>query len=221
MIPPSRNDHPCPGDRHTCVHDRSADGDGRTTDGTGDRRPWARRRLLATTAAAAGVALGGCLGGPGAAPEPVALSGGMQCDVCGMVIENHPGPNGQIFYRDHSPEGHDNPARFDSLKQCLFPYLLEHERREWTASAVYATDYSAVEYDVRTEGDATYISSHTEPGSFADAEDLLYVVRSDVTGAMGPDFVPFSERADAESLAGEHGGEVVEYDSIDEGLIGQ
>jgi len=152
---------------------------------------------------------------------PVSLSGGLQCDVCGMVIEKHPGPNGQIFYEDERPEGHDNPARFDSLKQCLFPYRLEHEQLGWTALAVYATDYSSVEYTLQTEGGTTYISSHVEPASFGLAEDLLYVVGSDVQGAMGPDFVPFSARSDAEAFAGENGGDLVEYGEIDEGLIGR
>ena len=184
-----------------------------------------RREVLKAGGALASVGLAGCLGersgGPTAAPDPVALSGGLQCDVCGMVIGKHPGPNGQIFYREQRPEGHDNPARFDSLKQCLLPYRLEHERLDWTASAVYVTDYSAVEYSLQTEGGETYISSHVEPGSFAPAEELVYVVESDVQGAMGPDFVPFSSRSDAESFAAEQGGELVEYGEIDEGLIGR
>jgi len=169
-----------------------------------------------------GTTLAGCLGGtPESAPDAVALSGSLQCDVCGMIIEKHPGPNGQIFYADERPEGHDNPARFDSLKQCLFPYKLEHERLGWNAAAVYVTDYSSIDYDLQTEGGTTYISSHTAPGSFGVAKDLRYVVESDVQGAMGPDFIPFSERGDAEALTSTYGGTVVEYGEIGEGLIGR
>lgn len=138
-----------------------------------------------------------------------------------MVIESHPGPDGQIFYADNSPANHDNPARFDSLKRCLFPYLFEHQQQGWTAAAIYATDYSSVEYTVRTEGDQALISSHPEASAFADATDLHYVVGSDVAGAMGPDFVPFSKRADADSFAGEYGGDVVAFDEIGPTLVGR
>lgn len=165
--------------------------------------------------------LAGCLGGPETTPAPVALSGGLECDVCGMVIENHPGPSGQLFFEDEGPEGHDPPARFDSLKQCFFPYKLEHEAMGWTVTAVYVTDYSSVDYTIQTEGDTTYVSSHPEAEAFAPAAELDYLVGSDVTGAMGPDFIPFSTRADAETLQAEYGGEIVAYDEIDEGLVGR
>jgi nitrous oxide reductase accessory protein NosL len=138
-----------------------------------------------------------------------------------MVIEKHPGPNGQVFYRDERPEGHDNPARFCSLKKCLFPYHLEREQLDWTATAIYATDYSSVDYSFSTEGETTYISSHTAPETFGHAEELVYVVKSDIQGAMGPDFIPFSTRADAETFTTNKGGDIVAYDDIDEGLIGR
>ena len=181
-----------------------------------------RRRLLALGGGVAAASLAGCLGGgTGSAPDPVGLSGGLQCDECGMVIEMHPGPNGQIFYRDRSPEGHENPARFDSLKSCLFPYKLAHERLDWEAAAVYVTDYSAVDYELGEEGGTTYVSSHVAADAFASAADLVYVVESEVEGAMGPDFLPFSDDGEADAFAADHGGQVVAYDEIDEGLIGR
>lgn len=183
-----------------------------------------RRETLVASGALAGVALAGCssLTG-GEPPAPVALSGGLQCDNCGMVVEKHPGANGQVFFEDESPEGHENPARFDALKQCLFPYTMEREQRGWTPSAVYVTDYSKVEYDVSGDGQSseTYISSHVEPESFALADDLHFVVESDVRGAMGRDFVPFSVRSDAEAFAEEYGGRVVGYDDIGPALVGK
>jgi len=190
-------------------------------DRTHHRHP-TRRTVLATGAALGAAALAGCTGGPATGtPEPVALTANQACDVCGMVIQKHPGPNGEIFYENERPEGHDNPARFDSLKQCLFPYRLEHERMGWTAAAVYVTDYSSVSYSVSGEGDTPVISSHPEAEAFAPAEDLHYVVGSDVEGAMGPDFVPFSDREDATAFAGEYGGEILAYGEIDEGVIGK
>ncbi|WP_276299774.1 nitrous oxide reductase accessory protein NosL [Halorussus lipolyticus] len=195
--------------------------DGTHTDGTDQRR----RSVLRASALGVTASLAGCLGGltgdGGQAPAAVPLAGDLACDVCGMVIGKHPGPNGQIFYGDNSPEGHDNPARFDSLKRCFFPYKLEHEQMGWNIDAAYVTDYSSVEYDVSTQGSATTISSFTDPESFARAEDLNYVVDSEVEGAMGPDFVPFSNDEDAASFADEYGGEVVEYGDIGEALVGK
>lgn len=135
-----------------------------------------------------------------------------------MVIADHPGPNGQIFYRNHTPEGHDNPAWFDSVKE-LFSYRFEKQRFDWEAEVVYATDYSTVDYSLTTERGTTYISSPVEPASFADASDLVFVVGSEVHGAMGPDLIPFSARADATAFSDEHGGEVVNYADVDAGTL--
>lgn len=182
-----------------------------------------RRAVLGGLATAGLASLAGCLGGDGGeepVPEPVALDGGKQCDACGMVIADHPGPNGQIFYREHAPEGHDNPAWFDSPKE-LFAYHFEKQRLDWTARVVYVTDYSAVDYRLFTEHDTTYISSHVEPASFADAADVVYVVGSDVHGAMGPDLIPFGERADATAFVDDHAGEVLAYGDIDATTLGR
>ena len=83
-----------------------------------------------------------------------------------MIIQKHPGPVGQVFFRDNAPEGHDNPAYFDALKQCLFPYRLERENRGWSVTAQYVTDYSSVDYDVTTEGDEVEVMR----GDFAGEE---------------------------------------------------
>ena len=145
--------------------------------------PVTRRTVLATGASTAAVALAGCTSssfGGGSAPDPIALDAGQACDNCGMVIQKHPGPVGQVFFRDNAPEGHDNPAYFDALKQCMFPYRLERESLGWNVVAQYVTDYSAVDYTVTTEGGDSFISSHVGADAFAPAEELYYVVESEV-----------------------------------------
>ena len=186
--------------------------------------PIDRRTVLKTGATLLATASAGCLGGSegsGDVPTPVTIESGAQCDVCGMVIANHPGPNGQLFYRDNSPATHDNPAWFDALQACFFPYYFEKDRLDWTLAVGYVTDYSAVEYDIQESGGETYISSHTDAASFTDATAVSYVVGSDVHGAMGPDFIPFSEAGDAESFATDHGGEVLGFDDIGPELLGR
>ncbi|WP_439026707.1 nitrous oxide reductase accessory protein NosL [Haloarchaeobius sp. DT45] len=183
-----------------------------------------RRAVLASGAAVAVTGLAGCLGsldGGGSTPTAVAIANQDACDVCGMVISKHPGPNGQVFWKDHTPADHDEPFRFDSLKQCLFPHRFEKTELDWEPAATYVTDYSSVEYTVSESEGTPYISSHTDPESFGPARDVYYVVDSDVHGAMGPDFVPFSDRDDADSFAAEYGGSVVEFGDISPALVGK
>lgn len=215
MVPMHEETHPT-----SHVHTYGTDPDYDRLDRDRDS-PVSRRTALVAGASAAAVALAGCTSfGGGSAPDPIALDAGQACDNCGMIVQKHPGPVGQVFFEDNSPEGHGNPAYFDALKQCMFPYRLERESRGWTVAAQYVTDYSAVDYDVTTEGGDTYVSSHVEADAFAPAEELYYVVESVVNGAMGPDFVPFSGASDATAFADEYGGDVVEYGDIGEGLIG-
>jgi nitrous oxide reductase accessory protein NosL len=71
-------------------------------------------------------------------------------------------------------------------------------------------------------GDGTsYISSTTTAASLSPLADLVYVVESEVEGAMGPDFVPFGVESDAESFASEYGGSVVAFEEITPALTGR
>ena len=185
------------------------------------RRGVPRRSVLAGASAMAAASVAGCLGGDGSAPPAVAVAGAAACDECGMVISNHPGPNGEIYWEDTAPESHDAPFWFDSLKQCFFPHYFEGDDAGQSLSAAYVTDYSAVDYSVNAQGGTSYVTSHTDADAFADATELEYVVESDVEGAMGPDFVPFSDSNDAEAFASEYGGSVVAFDEVSPTLVGK
>ncbi|MFB6160529.1 MAG: nitrous oxide reductase accessory protein NosL [Haloferacaceae archaeon] len=181
------------------------------------------RRAVLTGAATAGVAaVAGCsaISGDGGddAPEPITLTTEHSCDVCGMVIPNHPGPSAQIFYPGNEPAGHANPARFCSTWEA---YQFHFERRDegWEAAAFYVTDYSAVDYRVYTEGGDTLITSHPEADAFVSADSVTYVVDSEVNGAMGRDLIGFSDRADAESFREEYGGQLMEHGDVTRGTI--
>lgn len=185
-----------------------------------------RRRAMLGGLLGAALAGGtaGCLGGIGpgggsATPSPVDLSGGQQDDRGGMVIGLHGGPNGQIFYAENEPEGHGNPARFHTLSFGLFPYHFERRELGWSAEAIYATDYSVADYDLFEREGRTYVSSPTAPETFEDAEELTYVLESDVLGGMGPDFIPFSDPADARAFLDDHGGRTVGFEDITPGLV--
>lgn len=179
-----------------------------------------RRHVLAGGAALA-TALAGCsLTGSEQAPDPIALTTDHQCDVCGMVIPNHPGPVAEIFYADEEPSDHDNPARFCSAWEA-FQYNFERLDRGWTVAAFYVTDYSAVDYEImETEGD-TLITSHPEADAFVDAEDVTFVVGSEVKGAMGQDLIPFSDREDAESFQDDYDGQLAGFDEVTRETVDQ
>ena len=181
-----------------------------------DTREISRRRVLAGAAAVAGTTLAGCLEDDEVADEPVepiALDDGQVCDVCGMVIEEHHGPAGQLFYADGGPDGRDGPARFDSVTE-LVVYHDEQAARDRELRAAFLTDYSSVDYDLVERDGTLYISSHVAADRFADATTLSFVVDSAVQGAMGPDYIPFSDAAEADSFADEHGGTVSEWDDL-------
>lgn len=174
-----------------------------------------RQVLLGGTAVLA--ALAGCGSGDGDAPDPVTLTTDDSCEVCGMVVPNHPGPSAEVFYRGERPSGHDNPARFCSAWEA-FQYDFD---RDWTVEAFYVTDYSSVEWSLTEAGGDRLISTHPEASAFADAETVTLVVGSEVKGAMGRDLIGFSERADAQSFRDDHGGSLSAFDDVTPETIAQ
>lgn len=174
-----------------------------------------RRQLLAGTATL--LALAGCQSG-GDTREPVTIDEGDNCVQCGMVISDHPGPVGQTYYRDNTPTGQDEPARFCSTT-CTYRHRFAKEQQGWTPAATFLTDYSAVDYDVRTDGGATVLTHHLDASSFGATSGLTVVANSDVQGAMGTAIVPFSDSADAESFAEEYGGQTLPAEDIQRELV--
>jgi len=140
------------------------------------------------------------------------------CDACGMLIVDHGGPNGQVFYVGDHPQGRDGPAWYDSLTELVTDRASAIDRgREPVAT--YVTDYAAVEYEITEAGGDRVISSHVAAESFVDWEDAVYAVETGVVGAMGPDVIPFTDPAAAESFVGAEGGRVVEPDAVTVGFV--
>ncbi len=174
-----------------------------------------RRRVLGGVGAAAAASVAGCLGGDGDGeqPGPVTLTTDDQCEVCGMVVPNHPGPSAEVFYRDEQPSGHDNPARFDSTWEA-FQYDFERQDRGWERTGFYVTDYSSVDYEVTQDGDSTLISTHPSADAFVEATAVTFVADSEVKGAMGRDLIGFAAEADADSFSDDHGGTLLAVEDV-------
>lgn len=189
-----------------------------------------RRQVVHTVGLGAVIGTAGCVGGsPGSSPEPVDLPGQKTDYQGGMVIGDHGGPNGQVFYADTEPEprqgpvqgseGTENLAWFHTLAHGLFPYHLNLVADGAEATAVYVTDYSRVDWEIPEDTERKKMPAPTAPDTFADATGLTYVIESDVMGGMGPDLMPFSEPSEAESFADNYGGRTIGYDDIDRSLV--
>ena len=171
------------------------------------------RLAAGSSAMILGSSLAGCASQGEEVPDPVTMTQSDSCDVCGMVIPNHPGPSTEIFYRDEQPSGHDNPARFDSTWEA-FQYDFERQDRGWERTGFYVTDYSSVEYTLTQDGDSTLISTHPEAEAFVDASEVTFVANSEVKGAMGRDLIGFTVEADAESFSDDHGGTLLPFEDV-------
>ena len=177
-----------------------------------------RRRALSGVAVVLPVSLAGCLGGdPAASIEPIALDGQRACDECGMIIEDHPGPVGQVHFETDEPEG-GRPAQFCS-SVCTYTYRFDAEDAGRQPILTFLTDYSRVDEEVFRAGGDVLFSSHVEAAAFAPTSELTVGVDSEVTGAMGPAIVPFGDDADVESFLAEYGGQSMDAEAIDRGTL--
>lgn len=188
-----------------------------------------RRRFMSGAATAGVLTIAGCMqgGAGGQTPDPIDLSGQKTDFQGGMVIGDHGGPNGQIFYADTEPQPRqgagvgddvpDNVAWFHTLIYGLFPYHFEMRDNGAEATAIYVTDYSAVEWELSPE--SMTMPAPTGPETFADATELTYVADSDARGGMGAVLLPFSDSDDAAQFSSEYNGRTVSYDEIDRTLI--
>jgi len=173
-----------------------------------------RRTVLTAVGGGLAVGLAGCAGSTDDLPAAVALNEGQSCDQCGMVIEEHPGPTGQVFFEDHLAD-RDGPAWFCS-GTCTYTYRSDRVAEDATPIVTYLTDYSEVDYTV---DDQPAISAHLAAEDYEVEAELSVVANSEVIGAMGPDLIPFSDEADAESFAEEYGGEVLPATDVDRELV--
>jgi nitrous oxide reductase accessory protein NosL len=177
-----------------------------------------RLRAIAGVALVLPVSFAGCLGGDSTASfEPITLSEQRACDECGMILEDHPGPVGQVHFEDDEPEG-GRPAEFCS-SVCTYAYRFDSEDAGRQPLVTFLTDYSRVDKEVFRAGGDVLFSSHVEAAAFAPTTELTVVVGSEVSGAMGPAIVPFGDDAVVESFLAEYGGQTMDVEAVDRGTL--
>jgi copper chaperone NosL len=130
-------------------------------------------------------------------PAPQEMSAEAKAEFCGMALNEHPGPKGQLFLR-----GQDKPIWFASVRDA-FAFTLLPEMPK-TIVAIYVTDMGRAR-DWRSP----------EPGTWVDARDANYVIGSRRRAGMDTDeAVPFSDGAAAHRFAAENGGRVVRFSEM-------
>lgn len=137
-----------------------------------------------------------------AARQAVAIEHGDECHLCGMIIENFPGPKGELY-----EQGESAPRKFCSTRD-LFAYLLDPERSH-RIEQVYVHDMALTPWE------------HPGNDAFVDARQAWYVVGSERRGGMGPTLASFAQREHAERFTQLYGGQLYRFEQIDLALLSQ
>ena len=154
-------------------------------------------------AAMLGAALSGCgEKKEAAAPPPQDVSADSVAYFCNMLVDEHPGPKGQVFVTDR-----EEPYWFASARDAIAFTMLPGEPKN--IAAIYVTDVGrAKNWD------------HPEPGTWVDARKAFFVIESRKTGGMGAaEAVPFSEEQAARDFVAEYGGRIVRFADMPQDYI--
>jgi len=123
-----------------------------------------------------------------------------KCPVCGMFTYKYPKWAAQIFYENGTEKHHWS---FDGVKDLMKFYFNPMQWGNYKSSKkenitkILVTDY------------------YTQKG--IDATKAFYVIRSDVYGPMGHEFIPFESKEDAKIFKKDHyGKKILEFSEIEE-----
>ncbi len=139
-----------------------------------------------------GVLLTGC-SAQEAPPQALEPDRSTICALDGMLLQDYPGPKGQILYNDGEREFYCDTVELLSI------YLRPEQQRG--IRAIFTQDMGKADW--------------REPRDhWMDATRAFYVRGSRLHGSMGPTFATFSTREDAEAFIKEYGGELLRFDQI-------
>lgn len=134
--------------------------------------------------------------------QAAAIESGDQCHLCGMVIQNFPGPKGQLALK-----GDEQTRKFCSNRDAFTFYLQpENQHRK---QAIFVHDMSKTPWESPTDD------------HFIAAESAFYVYGSNKIAAMGVALASFSTMESAQEFMAEFGGEMVKFEDITLELLAQ
>ncbi len=135
-------------------------------------------------------------------PAPVALSDDSVGHYCGMYLNEHVGPKGQILLRDY-----DDTVWFSTIREVFAYTFLPEEPK--AILAIYVQDMGQAGDDGNPPDDA-----------WIDAKSAHYLIESSAIGGMGaPDALPFAQLADAEDYRQLFGGRIVSFAEMPEDYV--
>ncbi len=112
---------------------------------------------------------------------------GDRCPVCGMLVAPYPAWTSTIVFKDGSQVFFDGPK--DMLRYYLSFAEYNRERTLEDVAGLYVTEYYTTE--------------------LKSAEEVFFVVGSDVMGPMGKEMVPVAGNEAAETFRKDHGGQKI------------
>jgi copper chaperone NosL len=122
---------------------------------------------------------------------------------CGMIVEDHLGPKGQIALVDST-----EPLWFTTTRDGIAFTLLPDETRPINAFYVAAVDQG--EWD----------HPEADPSRWIAAESAWYVIESDRLSSMGtPEAIPFSTKQNALAFTTKFGGRTLRLSEIPDSYI--
>ena len=125
--------------------------------------------------------------------KPLEITQGTACSLDGMILQDFPGPKGQIHYE------HSAPEFFCDTKEMFSIYLRPEQKKRIVA--IYTQDMGKADW--------------SQPQSYwVDAKTAFYVVGSSRRGSMGPTIASFAVEADAGAFAKQYGGKVLRFDQM-------
>lgn len=135
-------------------------------------------------------------------PAPLEITSETTGHFCGMGLNEHAGPKGQIFVADRK-----DPYWFVSVRETLAFTKLPEEPKNIVA--IYVNDMGkAANWD------------RPEPGTWIDAKRAWYVIGSKRRGGMDEnEAVPFGDESKARKFAADNGGTLVRFAEIPDDYV--
>ncbi|AMD00741.1 MULTISPECIES: nitrous oxide reductase accessory protein NosL [Halomonas] len=128
------------------------------------------------------------------------ITDGDSCHVCGMLINDLPGPKGQVYLN------RDEAVRKFCSTTDMFAFLLQPEN-ETQLSHAWVHDVAVTPWGSPADD------------AFILASEAWYVAGHTQRGAMGHTLASFKERHHADAFRDTHGGEVLAFSDIDLELL--
>jgi copper chaperone NosL len=135
-------------------------------------------------------------------PPPQEITAESTGFICGMLLQDHAGPKGQVHVADMPW-----PLWFSSVRDTIAFIRMPDEAPR--VRAVYVNDMGKAQS-----------WADPGPGTWINAAQAYYVLGSRRQGSMGaPEAVPFGDEAVARAFVAEQGGRIMRLDEIPDSYV--